>query len=334
MKPKNNLRIGLDVGNYSVKCVQIVRTKDKAVLQKAVYMPLAGQNADNLTAVLKPLQEMILASPNRVRLVLSGSSLLVRCVALPAMTHTELKGAIRFEAENHIAFPIDDCILDFQILNQNPEKKTMNVLLVAAKRDFIQERLQMLADIDIKPEIIDVDTFCLVNAFQFLSSVPEEKIYGLLNIGHRISSFAIVQDGLPLFVRELPMGGSAVTKAIAESKGIAENEAEAFKVARAAENTEELKVATQKGLQPLVDEIKNSVDYYENESGQNFKSLWLSGGGVLSFEAIALVSAGLGKEAALWDGLKKLEIGPDVDRKMLEAHAAEFNVAFGLALRG
>ncbi len=328
--------IGLDIGSHSIKCVEILRTKEKFVLNQAALLPLGNQSPDNLTATLKPLSELIQRGKDHVRIVLSGSSLLVRCIQLPIMTQKELKSAIRYEAENHIAFPIDDCILDFQIVNQNTEKKVMNVLLVAAKRDFIQEKLRMLMDLDIHPEIIDADTFSLVNAFEALGPAPgpEEKTVGLLNIGHRVTSFAILHEKLPLFVREIPMGSSGITKAIAEAKGLPEAEAEAFKAGPGSpETAEELKTFIQKGLEPLAEELKHSIDYFENEIQSTLQTVWLSGGGALGRDTAELLSAGMGKKASSWSEAKKIEMTPATDRKFFEGHAALFGVALGLALR-
>jgi len=333
-KQKSFSRVGLDIGNHSVKFVEMTVSKGKVTLRQALLRPLESQAAvENITPIIKPLLENIKAASEHVRLVLSGSSLLCRCVQMPLMTQNELKGAIRFEAENHIAFPIDDCILDFQILNQVSEKKTMNVLLVAAKRDFIQERVRQLTDLEIRPEAIDVDTFCLVNAHEALGET-QEKPFGLLNVGHRVTSFAIMKGGLPLFVREIPLGGAAVTKALTEEKGLGEPEAENYKVAHHPDSLEELKTATHKGFESLAEELKHSLDYFENDAGEPLTRVLLSGGGGLAEAAPAFFTEALGKEVVLWDNLKKLEVDPAVDRKFLEEHAPLFNVAFGLALRG
>jgi len=333
LKSKSASRIGLDIGNYSVKCVEMTRTKDKVVLNQASVALLGGQSPDNLIALLKPFLPLIAASPDHIRVVLSGSSLLVRCVQMSQMTHAELKSAIRFEAENHIAFPIDDCILDFKILNQDPEKKVMNVLLVAAKRDFIQERLRMLFDLDIHPEAIDVDTFALVNAYEILNSHEPDKMFGVLNIGHRVTSLAILKDGLPLFVRDLPLGGHSVTKSIGEARGVSDQQADEIKILAPSEAAEDLKTAYQT-LDTLAEELHNSIQYFENEAGETLKSIWLSGGGALAPGVPAMLSEALGKEVALWDNLKKIEIAPTVDRALVEKHSAALNIAFGLALRG
>lgn len=331
MKPKNASTIGLDIGNYSVKLVELVRTKDKVTVKNASIIPVGDQPPDNIVPLVKPLVPALQRSP-RLRVVLSGSALLVRCVPMPVMTHAELKSAIRFEAENHIAFPIDDCILDFQIVSTDEAKKQMNVLLVAAKRDFIQERVRTLMDMEVRPQIIDVDTFCLVNAFDALSSEPEEKAYALLNIGHRVTSFAIIKDKQPLFVRDLPMGGQSVSKALADEKGISEEEADKIKL-EPGEEAAALKTAVEHGYETLIEELKRSIDYFESESGEPFKNVWLSGGGALVAGATAALAAGLGKEVTLWDAMKKLDFPEAAHEKTIAEHGAEFSVALGLALR-
>ena len=176
---------GLDIGSYSVKCVEMSHTKDAIELHRVTILPLPG--ISKLPDVLKAMD---LQGAKHVRISVSGPSVLVRRITLPLMTPAELKGAIRFEAESHIPFPIDDCILDSQILNQ-PDKKTMNVMIVAAKKEFIRSRLKVLEDLDVHPELIDMDIFCLLNVFEVLKEKIEEKSYGLLNIGHNLSSFAI-----------------------------------------------------------------------------------------------------------------------------------------------
>lgn len=332
MKPKNTPIIGLDIGSHSVKLVELARAKDKWVLRRVQVLPFPGQTSDNLTPVVKPLAPT-LGPEASVRIVLSGSSLLVRCVSMPIMTAQELKSAIRFEAENHIAFPIDDCVLGFQIVNQDADKKTMNVLLVAAKRDFLQERLHALADLEIHPDVVDVDTFCLVNAFEALGEPGDPAAYGLLNIGHHVSSFAIVKEGLTLFVREIPIGGVSVTKALAEAKNFSDEEAEEAKKNREPDALDDLRAATHKGLEPLVDQIKQSIDYFENTAGGALKEIWASGGGMLSVGAAPYLTEGLERTVSLWDSTKKLDVADGIDRALLEQQQPLLNVALGLAVR-
>ena len=327
--------IGLDIGSYSVKCVEIVRASDKFRLQRVSILPIDPAAPDGVTKTLKLLFDAQTASTKRIRIAVSGggSTLLIRRIQLPNMTAAELRGAIRFEAEGHIPFPVEECQIDFQILNQTPDKKSMNVMLAAAKKDLIKERLKTLAALNIVPEVIDVDIFCLINAYEILGQEAGEATFGLLNIGHRVSSFAIVQDKAPYFVREIPFGASAVTKALAELKGVKEAEADRLKIEKAPETLADLNAAMIKGFEPLIEEMRHSIDYVENESGEELKTIRLSGGGALCPGTGKMLSEELGKDVALWDNTKRLEIFGDIDQKFLAEHSPELNVALGMVLR-
>lgn len=324
--------IGLDIGSHSVKCVEITHGDGAIKLHRVLILPVPDNTAKGWAEVLKIIMEP-LEPTKRLRISVSGSSLLIRPISLPLMTPAELKGAIRFEAESHLPFPIDDCILDFQILNRDEAKKSMNVLLVAAKKDFIQDRLKVLAELNIHPELIDVDIFCLINAFEMLGDGQQDKTYGLLNIGHQVSSFAIIQGGQPFFVREIPLGGHSVTKALAEMKGIPDTEADQLKMNRDSPAADSLEEATKRGFEQLVSELNHSIDYFENESGEELHQIWMSGGGALSVGAAEILSKELGKQVSLWDNVKKMEIFGQLDQKYLTDHSAELNVAFGMVLR-
>lgn len=327
--------IGLDIGTHAIKCVEVAQGQGAIQLRRVSIFPATGDSAAHLSKVLKVVFDPYGGRPERLRIsVSSGSSLIIRRIKLPLMSAGELKSAIVFEAEGHIPFPIDECLLDFQILSQNQEKKEMEVLLVAAKKAFIMERLKLLESVGVVPEIIDVDIFCLINAFEVLGHDAGHKTYGILNVGHSMSSFAILHDKLPFFVREISLGGRDITKALAEIRKVSEEEAELMKAEKDPQKLAVLQEATRAGLEPLVDELKHSLDFFENETGEEVKQIWMSGGGALAQDAPAILSEELGRQVTLWDNLKKMEIFGEVDRTYLDEHAHELNVALGMVLRG
>lgn len=334
-KGKTQSIVGLDIGTYAIKCVEVDSEAGKIRLFRVSILPVDPASPESIPKALKHCFDPAMAPARRVRVSVSGgSSLLIRRIQLPAMTHSELKGAIRFEAEGHIPFPVEDCELDFQILNEAPDKKSINVLLVAAKKDLIQERLKLLASVSVVPEVIDVDIFCLINAYQALGENEKDTTFGLLNIGHRVSSFAIIQDKLPYFVREIPFGSKGLTQAIQKAKNVSENTADRLKIERPAEAALDARALALEGFEPLIEEIRHSIDYFENEAGEDLKTIWLSGGGALFPGTAELLSEELGKQFSVWDNTKKMEVFGDVDQKFLVAHAPELNVALGMVLRG
>ena len=332
IKPKSVACVGLDIGSHAIKCVEVIQDDKKRGLQSAQITHLSA-GPDNLLAALRTVRQSLVSPAKHVRVSVSGPSVLIRNITLPRMTLQELKSAIRFEAERHIPFPVNECILDFQIMGQTANKPQMKVLLVAAKKDFINQQIKILTECDLEPEIIDADIFCFANAYEKLSEGNSVKTYGLLNIGHSLSSFAIIHEGEVFFVREMPYGGLGVTKALSELKNISEDAADQLKKKRDPDNSSELILAAQKGFESLVGELKRSIDYFENEAGEELKDIYLAGGGAKSQGAVELFSEELGKKVTLWNDVNRLEIAGDVDSKFLEQHFIELNVAYGLALR-
>ena len=327
--------IGLDIGSYSVKSVEVVLAGGAIQLRRVFVFPYDRAKPGELDRVLKHIFDPSQGRPARVRISLSsGSSLLIRRIKLPMMTVTELKGAIVYEAEGHIPFPVEECLLDFQIIGQDAQSKTMHVVLVAVKNVFIQERLKLLESAGLVPEIIDVDIFCLLNAFEALGDDGGHKSYGILNIGHEKSSFAIVHEKQPFFVREIPIGGLDVSRSLATAKGVSLEEADTMKVERPQGSEETLKQATAQGFEVLLDEMRSSIDFFENETGEELKQIWMSGGGALSYNAAAFLTSELGRPVALWDNLKKMDVFGEVDQDYLREHSYELNVALGMVLRG
>ncbi len=326
--------IGLDIGSHSIKSVEVAMVGTSVQLRRVFVLPYTKNKPGDLDRLLKLIFEPYQGKPSRLRIsISSGSSLLIRRIKLPLMTQAELKGAIVYEAEGHIPFPVEECLLDFQILSQDNQNRTMDVMLVAAKNVFIRERLKQLELAGLTPELIDVDIFCLLNAFEVLGE-DGGKIYGVLNIGHEKSSFAILYDRQPYFVREIPVGGLGVTKNLSEAKGISLDDADRMKIERTVGSEDALKTATEQAFEVLLDEMRHSIDFFENETGEELKQIWVSGGGALSFGAAAFLSAELGRQVTLWDNLKKIEVLGEVDRSYLTEHSHELNVALGMVLRG
>lgn len=324
--------MGLDIGSSSIKCVEVSPSADKFKLHRARVVPLADATPETAAKALRQLLDGQRPAQKHVRISVSGPSVLIRRVQLPTMTGEELKGAIRFEAERYIPFPIDDCVLDFQILGA-ADAGNMNVMLVAAKSDFVQERVKLLMDLGATPELIDVDVFSAINAFETLGDPSRPKAYALAYIGHATTLFMIVNGGIPYFVREIPQGARNVTRALVDATGSDEAKCDEAKKKKEPAQAEVLKAATRKGLEPIAAELKNSIAYFENDAGEELKQVWVAGGGALSLDAGPYLTEELGRPVAVWDELSKLELGGDVEPAYLSQHAAELEIAVGLALR-
>ena len=135
-----------------------------------------------------------------------GRDVIIKKIAMDRMKEAEAREVIRWEAEQHVPFDMDNVELDFQILDPEGEGLQMTVLLVAAKRELVENKLALLSDVGLEPSVIDVDAFALHNAFELNYPEAMHGVVGLVNIGHETTNINILDDGVPVLTRDIPVG--------------------------------------------------------------------------------------------------------------------------------
>jgi type IV pilus assembly protein PilM len=131
---------------------------------------------------------------------------IIKKITMDRMKAAEAREVIRWEAEQHVPFDMENVELDFQILDPDGDGLQMTVLLVAAKRELIETKLSLLADVGLEPSIIDVDAFALHNAFSLNYPDAMRGVVGLVNIGHELTNVNILDDGVPVLTRDIQVG--------------------------------------------------------------------------------------------------------------------------------
>lgn len=329
MAKKDKIKIGLDVGSYSIKYAKLSLDKDgKYKLVKYGLYPVnknaGGKLVDTLSLAVKEMGE------KNVNVAVSGPSVVVRYIQLPKMKKEELNTSIQFEAEKYIPFNINDVILDHHILDPNIAGKT-KILLVAAKKDMINGRIDLLQKAGLNINLIDADSFALINAFIFtMADQKSEKIMAVINIGEKQTNVNIILKELPYFTRDFQMGGGDITKAISEKMNIDIAAAQKLKENPESKLTEVSEI-TKPILSSLADEIRLSLSYYENQFGNSVDEVYISGGAHKQQGFIESLNTNLGLTCQLWDPIKAFST--DIKKEELEKVKHELPVAIGLALR-
>lgn len=327
--------IGLDIGSHSLKLIELAFEKQRPILTNFTM-----SNLDNRTlkeAILDLITNTKIAK-GRVNLGIKGPSVIVRYIQMPKMKDEELKGAIGFEAEKYIPFNLDEVIIDYEILEKEPYSNNMRVLLVAAKREHINNILELMKEVKLEVGIIDVDSFALINAF--MNSGPNSEgmkegksTYALLNIGSKITNLNIISKRLVFFTRDIMWAGEEMTSRIKEKFNIGFKEAEALKI-EPGEKAAQVKESLNYVLEKIIGEIRLSFDYFESQYEKNIERLFLSGGSSYLFNIIEALKEGLGLEVQRWDPFGGMRISKELRPDELKAIGSHFAVAVGLALRG
>ena len=336
---KSKSLIGLDIGSHSAKAVELTTSGGETWVSAAtaVELPPGEERGDVLA-------NMIRSSDFHTRktvAAVSGKSVIVRYLSMPRMTDEELPRAIEFEADKYIPFDMSDVVKDCQRLGgadglEGIEEDKMRVLLVAAKRNLVEEAVQSVQEIGLQPNVVDVDAFALGNAFELHQAHggAEEtgEVIALVDIGARKTSINILQGGQSCFTREIYLGGNDFTQAASKRLGMRLEDAEDFKRGPG-ESEAELEEALAQTFEDLGGEILLSFDYYENQFESRVDEVYLSGGASRMPILAPTFERVFNRRTITWNPLEHLEVRADANEEVLGEMGAQLAIAVGLASR-
>jgi type IV pilus assembly protein PilM len=279
--------VGLDIGSSSVKVVEFDHSGETPVLVKFGRCGLLPEaivdgeimDRDVVVDTIAELMEVNEISSRDVVTAVSGRAVIVKKIQMDTMSDDEAREAIRWEAEQHIPFDIDDVSLDFQILNRDSDPEKMDVLLVAAKKEMLESRADLIRAAGLSPNVIDIDSFAVQNAFEHNYEMPEGAVTLLLNVGCFVTNVNIVKDGVPHFTRDLSFAGNAILEAVQKDLGVDYDEANEI-----LENPGEERLADLTSIVSLVGEelavgIEKSLSYLRaSGEADHIDRIVLSGG--------------------------------------------------------
>jgi type IV pilus assembly protein PilM len=344
--------VGVDIGTASIKVCQVKETRKGLGLVRLGYAPLGpqvivdGQVMDS-GAVVEALQKVFHDAKIRQKecaLSVSGQSVIIRKITVPMMTEGELEEQIQWEAEQHIPFDIKDVHVDYQVLRRRAEASQMDLLLVAAKRDQIEEYAQLARNAKLKPMVCDIDAFTVQNLFEYSRTLPQDRTIALINIGASLSSLNIIANGVSAFTREIANGGNGITEEIQKQLNVPHDQAEAYKCGGSASADD----PTRAGMVPqqvvqvieavsdtIAAEIQRSLDFFMATSGEGeIARIYVTGGSANLAALARAIERRARVSVETWSPVEKLTIeAKEVDPLLLQARAAQLSVALGLSLR-
>jgi type IV pilus assembly protein PilM len=270
--------LGLDIGSSAVKLIQMKQQKGKYLLQKFGIKPLEPEvivdgtvmDAARVVTVIKELLQEGNIKLKNIALSISGHSVIVKKITMPPMPDDELEGQVRLAAEQYIPFDINEVNIDFHILNALEQSEDgqpqMSVLLMAAKKEKVNELVDLVKGAGLNPVVLDVDAFAVENMYGINYEVPPEEVATLVNIGASVMNINILKGGTSLFTRDTSIGGNRYTESIQREIGVSYDEAEAAKKGERREGLDpEAVTNVVDGVNAEVSsEIARSVDHFRS----------------------------------------------------------------------
>ena len=216
--------------------------------------------------------------PKHVVTAVGGRDVIIKKISMDRMKETEAREVIRWEAEQHVPFDMDNVELDFQILDPDGEGLQMTVLLVAAKRELVENKVSLLTEAGLIPEIIDVDAFALHNAFEVNHPDAMQGMVGVLNIGHEVTNINILEDGIPILTRDLAIGTRKFREDLQRERGISAEDAE--KLLQGFERSPTLDPYVESRGEEMSVGIERAAAFLQQASrGGGMSKIYMSGGG-------------------------------------------------------
>jgi type IV pilus assembly protein PilM len=342
---KSKAVVGLDIGSSAVKAVELkVSGKGFKVTAFAVEPVPPDSIVDGAiidgTAVadaIRRLFENKAFKTKEVAASLSGNAVIVKKISLPVMTEAELAESIYWEAEQYIPFDIQDVNLDYQILDngRGPDSKgTMDVLLVAAKKEKIADYLGVITQAGRTAVVVDVDAFALQNAYETNYGLEPQSVVVLLNAGASAININILAGEQSVFTRDISSGGNAYTEAVQKELNLPFESAELLKKGEAVDGVtfDEVKPVLHAMTENVLLEIQKTFDFFKaTASSDRIDRIVLSGGASRVDGFAQALEERFGAPVETFDPFRKIAFeGKKLPDPAIIATAA---VAVGLALR-
>lgn len=360
---KSRNLIGLDIGNFMIKAVQMKRKGDSLRITSMAIAQVPDEvqeeadpyiKNDLLANTIKHLLKENDIKGSRVVTAIAGDVVIVRYVKLPYMSEDELKNVISYEAEQYIPLAIDQVVLDFEVLGELEEdgQRKIEVLLVAAKEEIIELHVALIKQAGLIPAVIDVNSFALQNAHEFNYGLAEGETIALIDIGAKLTTINILESGITHLTRDVAVAGNNFTREIQREFDLSFAEAEKLKkeegvvlvesedimqmeIPKKDDKSNRIGEAITPVLNKLIAEIQRSFDYYESSIRKSAVTKIILSGGTAKLKNLdKYLAEKLAVTVELNDPFKKVMVSDkEFDVDYIAENAQLFNISVGLALR-
>ncbi len=347
LTPRRQL-VGLDIGSSAIKVAQLKESKGRYFLQKFGVKPLEPEvivdgtvmDEGRVVSAIQELFEEANVKNKHVAISISGHAVIVKKISLPPMPDEELEGQVKLAAEQYIPFDINEVNIDFHVLpsdGSEDQQGEMPVILVAAKKDKINELTELVKAAGLIPMVMDVDAFAVENMHAINYPMAQEETTALVNLGASVMNVNIIRAGSSLFTRDIPLGGNRYTEAIQREIGISFEEAEEGKKKDRGVDSDGMSLS---GVMDSVNaevasEIARTVDYFKTSAANAELSRVLVCGGVARAKGlIQQLADRMQLPVVMADPFAEIDItGCDIEPDVLADFGPSAAVGVGLALR-
>ncbi len=337
--------VGLDIGSSCIKAVELRRGRGGIEVAHMGVEPLAADvvvdsmimDAPSVSSAISKLFTENGIKSKAVATSVSGHSVIVKRITVPTMSEAELAESIKNEASQHIPFDIEVVNIDHQVLSEDLSGPQMDVLLVAVKKDKILNYTHVLSTAGKTPTIVDIDAFALQNCFEYNYEPSPGSTSALLNLGASVMNINIVKGNVPLFTRDVSVGGHQYTDSLQKELDLPFEQAEALKLGqRVGTVSEDAKMPIlQQVTEIIVLEIQKTFDFFRaTAAGEHIERIHLAGGSARVPGLMEALRQEFSLPVELLNPFARIGYAEDTPAaELITQNPGQLAVAVGLALR-
>lgn len=337
--------VGLDIGSNSIKLVKLDHTKTGHSVSAIGIRELPPESivADEIRdreAVIFNIQSLVDQTDPKIKDVvvsISGHGVITDRFTIDKKTGPEAEQAILFETEQRAPFDVDDVTLDYHIIKTDDETNKMDVLLVAARKEYLQMYLELVEDCGLRPVIVDDDAFAVLNAYEANYEIDPTRVTALVNIGNDVTNITYISEGLFTATRDVSAGTREIFNAI--QKEFRFNPELASKAMRGemsdSIDQDMFKATIVSSCDELISGVELAFSYFKSQTKiEHVDWIVLSGGGALLPYLPEFFQSKLNVPLELANPLRNIDYDPELFQYLQpEKISPLLAVAVGLALR-
>jgi type IV pilus assembly protein PilM len=337
--------VGLDIGSSAIKLVELKDVKGGGyrlvksgleTLSPEAIVDGAIMDASLVVDTVNRLATALNVRNQDFGTSLSGHSVIVKKISLPSMSPEELGESIRWEAEQYVPFDINDVNLDYVVLDSGIGD-TMDVLLVAVKKDKIGDYTSVISQSGRNPLLVDVDAFALQNAFEANYPIEPNRVVALVNVGASVTNVNILSGPNTVFWRDISFGGNQFTDAVQKQLSLSFDQAEALKKGERSgdHSVQDILPILRSVTDDLAQELQKTFDFFlATTSTSKIDQLLLSGGSARIVNFDTQLKERFGMVVEVMNPFRQIDVsGGSVSEEWLTENAPSLAVAVGLAVR-
>lgn len=340
---KNKDVVGLDIGSSGLKLVELESTRNGYQLKNIAETALPPdsikgkviQDFDNVSGILFELIKGSEVKSKNAVISLSGNAVILRTLNLSPMSDDELAESVPWELSQQMNQDIERINYDYQVLPGETPEGEVRVLVVVVRKDFIESYVSMVRSAGLNPIIADVDVFALGNMYE-LNYRTSDKTMALINIGAAFTNFSVVRGGVPIFTRDIPVGGIRLTELIMNKQGLNFQEAEEIKQQMTKKEMPfEAEELVNEWTNEVISELKKNISLFSvNFSKDKISKTVLTGGSSVVVNLSDAVQRLVDVDVDFANPFETILIDENqFDRKYIDDISPRMGVAVGLATR-